>query len=162
MNEQEPKPEFDFPWQDLGDGEHIVLRDGSDTYGLYPFNTEIYLFPDYPHADYIFRWIRRDSANDSGTGFRLWRVSLDKAYGEGAFDELCRQMLNRGFEMSDQEEPDETDFTAYEGHFDEPLLPKKEQQSVDFIIEQAMKQFEAEWAYWSQEPGFGNSRGAVE
>lgn len=156
-NVEQANNPFESHWNHDVEGYYMMFSVDDVRFRIDRTNTEIYLFNDYPDCDYIFRWISNDES--SGTGYRVWRSVVDNAFGEGAFDMLTQQMVNRDFNLCDQQIPDDSDFDAYESAFNKPLLPRQIHGQIDLIIEQAFKNFDAEWDYFQDEEGWGSDNG---
>lgn len=147
--EREPAPQFNFPWLHDEHGDYMIFRSESGDFNLRPETTRMYLFPDQPQADHIF--IFTHEQDDMVMGARIWRETLDDALGDGAFGALCDQLFERGFDCADDEEPSELDIKAWEQSFGREY---ERPDPFEKIVALAIANLDAEWAYYSQEPGW--------
>lgn len=140
--EREPSPTYNFPWQADAEGHYLIFRTEQGAFEARDTNTMMYLYPDMPEVDHV--WIQVDEQQ----GFRLFREHVD-IIGEGAFGALCDQLFEHDFQLSPEEEPQESDLAAFREAFGrEP----QRHNPIDRIVKLAMKNFEAEWKYLSGEP----------
>lgn len=148
--ENEPTPrEYNFPWQ--YDNEHYLrVTTEFGEIQMRASTTELYLYPEDPEIDHIYI-IKELKDDGTSMGYRLFREHCDRL-GPGAFTSLVDQLLDHGFDMVDEEEPQESDIEAWEQAF------KREYErpsSIDKIVKLAMKNWDAGMKYYLEEWGDG-------
>lgn len=135
-----------FSWN-YDDEPYILIRNGEDRIDLRPSNTLLYVFDDiHKDADHIFRIIGETEHNI--TGFRIWRSLVDKALGEDMFDKMCDELHEHGFDHAEDTEPSTLDIQAWEQFTG---LSYTSRPVIENIVDKAMAQLDAEWAYIASE-----------
>lgn len=143
--EKQPK-RYEFPWKQDDDVYYLKLKAGDSVILMHPYNTIMFLYPEYPEADHI--WIHMgDNSDGTMQGIRLWRENID-ALGDGAFGQLCDEMFEREFDLAEDEEPSPLDRQAYEETFGRQV-----EKDLGSIVLKAMTNFEQAWEYYSEEWG---------
>lgn len=158
MMENEPQG-FDKYWLTDDNGDYLMFNIEGEPFRVDAENTEIFIFPDYPDADFIFRWVNYDQ-ND-GSGYRIWRKFVENQFGAGSFEDMVASMIKRMFVVSDQLEPDISDMNAYYQTFNEPIQRRIDNDQIDFIVQNAFKNFDLEWDYYQDEEGWGYGKGTM-
>lgn len=149
MSEHEPR---NLPWCEDEIGCYIRIRTENGAYDLRPEDTDIYLHDEpYGQVDHLFHELYSNE-DEVSMGFRVWRDTIDTVLGEGAFDMLVEDMRARNFFIIHADKPTEQDMDFWEGDFGKFEPPV---ESIENIARIAMLNFDHEWAYFSQEPGFG-------
>ena len=145
MNEREPQ--YNFPWQ--YDTEYFLgVKTEYGDIEMRPSTTMLYLFPEHPEVDHIY--VMMEVLDDeTSRGMRLFRQHVDRL-GEGAFGVLVDQLVEHGFDIADDEEPSELDIEAWEQAFNKTYDP------IQKLVQLAMQNFEAEWDYYQDEPGWSS------
>jgi hypothetical protein len=150
--EREPQPEFNFPWQEDEDGPYLLFRTNMGVTEIRPWNTEIYLFSDYPEANHV--WHEPTECEDDDVvrhGFRLDKEDTDKAIGEGAFEAMVWTLQQHDFFTIEREKPEGLDWDAFiekYGREPEPI------NRIEKVVELAMRNIDAEWEYMQGEEGW--------
>lgn len=129
---------YNFPWQQDAEGYYLVFNTDQGAFEARDTNTMMYLYPDMPEADHV--WIQVDESY----GFRLFREHIDRV-GEGAFGSLCDQLFEHGFEMSDEEDPQECDIEAFYEHFNRR---PESINTIDKIVKLALDNLDAKAEYY--------------
>lgn len=142
MQEFEPtfeqEPSYHFPWRQDAEGYYLIFKTEEGEFEARNSNTMMYLYPDNPEASHV--WIQLDD----DYGMRLFREHVDRV-GEGAFSTLCDQLFDHGFELSDEEEPQESDIQAFIASFGrEPI----QRNPVEQIVSLVLKNFDQAWEYY--------------
>lgn len=137
---------YEFPWKEDDDGDYLVIRSNEvDRFEVRRQTSTIFRYMG-ELAMYNHVWIEMPEIGETEEtvmGVRLWERSFNEKMGAGAFEALCGQMIMKGFMESD--ELSELDIQAYEHTFPD---------SEEDMIARTMANFDSEWRYVSQEPGW--------
>lgn len=147
MSERQPIGDR-FPWQEDEEGWFVGVNSNMGRFELRSDDTVIFRHTDANrHLDHIFHAL---GENDEGTisGYFIWRHALDDD-----FDVLCLEMRTKGFQEVFMEQPEEGDIKSFEGAVGRENVTEYRTDSFDKIVEIAMRQFEAEWAWYAEEWG---------
>lgn len=147
--EHEPREPIHIPWQQDSEGYYIRFVNHDGKYDIRDTNSALYLHADDPRVDHLFVMLYEDE--DSMHGFRIWRGMIDQVMGEGAFNEMVNQMRDHDFAIILADTPTAQDIEFFEDYTNEEYVAPN---PIDRIVELAMRNFELEWAYYSQEPGW--------
>lgn len=140
----------EFPWQQDAYGEYLTLRLTDErTVEMREENTVMFIYAG-KLAMFNHVWVQTEDEcedEDNVMGIRIWQQTFDRALGRGAFDCLCNDLMARGWAMADEDEPSELDRQAYIATFPENI-------TYDEEARKAAANLDAEWLYYSQEPGW--------
>ena len=146
----EKQPEHNLPWYEDEEGWYIRLRTEQGVYDLRPCDTEIYTHDEpYSAVDHIFHEVYT-SEEEVSMGFRVWRDTVDKVLGDGAFETLLDDMRRRNFCEITVNKPTDQDMEFWERDFGKFEVA---QQTVEELGNLALKNYDAEFNYYLGEGG---------
>ena len=150
MSEYEPQPKekWSLHWENDEYGEYVIFRKNGCDYRMCSDDVGIFTFSHQPEADHIYYC---NSDNGEVVEDYTFRAEIEEKLGEGVFDFICREFLRHDFSWEVAQHPTEIDVLEYHRKFG--LIPKII-DPIEQLAAKEAKNLDAEWVYYSQEPGW--------
>jgi hypothetical protein len=125
-----------FEWSRDWDGEYLPIKSDEGEFDLRADGqTVLFVYVGkYACMSHIWRELPElGETEETIMGMRIWKRYMDEKFGEGTFDNLCEEMMDRGFAMAAEEEPSELDKQAYFKAF-----PQAQEEQLEMMIERLL------------------------
>lgn len=137
---EQPVPYSEGLWKHTSNGWVLPFRNHDEKFQMHAENTVAFLHSDDRSCvDHVFVATEIDHDKEEYTGLYIWRHSID------FFDALVSDLVEHGFPIQEQDEPHPADSDRYY----EAVAERAE--VFDDLVETAMRGFDDEWAYMSEE-----------
>lgn len=127
--------------------QYFIINSGDYHIEVFEDVTTIFKHPlEHQRLDHIFVEV----TPEADQGFFIWRKLVEKALGDGSFDDITDEMADRGYAIAFMSEPEPGDIKAWEKNFGDyrpDFTPVHEDYIAKsmYLIDMAWKYYQPEW-----------------